>query len=351
MPKPFSWPSLSHPLPDRFKIFGGEGGNCWPVLHSHVQMPKECPKPKCITTAPRGRESVNFVNFGICWLHFGKTEWNLRALASHRGSLRAACVQPAWPAWHRVEACVAPACNLRGLRAPAWNLRGLRGACVAPPACNLRATCVACVAPARRFSSHLRPTGVAPRGKTQKIPFLSVWNNEIVKTAENAQKNRKTIVVHTWGFCGLHRLHFVPKRLGGFAFVPQKSSSAQIQQSRGLIFHPKGPPQKRVAMAHSRFRKVENKHRRHKTPQVRCFFWFGEVSTVFWKLFFKGAALSCLSDPQTRGSDCKSGYSRRRNSDWKFLQIAVAMKRSSDAQRTDIGARTLAIKTFICCWS
>ena len=132
---------------------------------------KKCPKPKCITTAPRGRESVNFVNFGICWLHFGKTEWNLRAPASHRGSLRAACVQLAWPAWHRVEACVAPACNLRGLRALAWNLRGLRGACVAPPACNLRAACVACVAPAR-FSSHLRPTGVAPRGKNTKNLFF-----------------------------------------------------------------------------------------------------------------------------------------------------------------------------------
>ena len=209
-----------------------------------------------------------------------------------------ACVAPLQPACSLRAACVAcvatalrAALHLRATCVACVHLRGTCVACVALAWRHLRATCVACVAPARRFSSHLRPTGVAPRGKTQKI-FLSVWNNEIVKAAENAQKNRKIIVVHTWGFCGLHRLHFVPKRLGGFAFVPQKSSSTQIQQSRGLIFHPKSPPQKRVAMAHSSFRKVENKHRRHKTPQVRCFFWFGgSLHCFFGNCFLKGRRL------------------------------------------------------------
>ena len=91
------------PLPDRFKIFGGEGGNCWPVLHSHVQMPKNAQNRNVSLQPLEVAKSVNFVNFGICWLHFGKTEWNLQL----------AC------------ACVAPR----------------------QPACSLRAACVACVAP------------------------------------------------------------------------------------------------------------------------------------------------------------------------------------------------------------
>ena len=156
--------------------------------------------------------------------------------------LRHTCVQPAWPA-----------CNLRGLRGAcvstcvqaACNLRGLRGASVAP-ASRLRRTCV---------------------GKTKEFSFFfSTWNNEIVKTAENAKKNRKTIVVF---FCGLH---FVSKKSGKFCPHAQKNSSAQIQQSRGLTFHPEGQPQKRVAMAHLRFQKLHNKHRRHRTPQLQSFF-------------------------------------------------------------------------------
>ena len=185
---------------------------------------KKCPKPKCITTAPRGRKNVNFVNFGICWLHFGKTEWNLRAPASHRGSLRATCVQPAWPAWHRVEACVAPACNLRGLRGtcvelawPAWRLRG--ATCV-QPACNVRGLRGTCAALFLALASNWRGTAWK---KHKKFLFFQFGTMKLQKLQKTHKKNRKTIVVHTWGFCGLHRLHFVPKRLGGFAFVPQKT--------------------------------------------------------------------------------------------------------------------------------
>ena len=158
-------------------------------------------------------------------------------------------------------ACVAlrqPACSLRGLRgtalrpvshlratcvacvALAWNLRGLRGACVAPPACNVRGLRGTCEALLLALASNWR--GTTWKKTHNKFLFFSVWNNEIVKTAENAQKNRKTIVVHTWGFCGLHCLHFVPKGLGGFAFVPQKTLQRKSSKVGAWSSTPKAHP-------------------------------------------------------------------------------------------------------------